>query len=857
MMLNIHLIRRQITASIHQSAVLVLCVALSMITLVSLGGFSRSVHVSSLRDARVLHAADIIVRSHAPFSPPLLGSVSALAAEGKIKIAHVYEFYSVVQTDRNSGRTNREGVPGSRATRPRQRGSLEHEESLLCGIKVVDPAYPFYGTLELASGQQFRSVLTRGSIVVEQSLLDRLHLSLGDRLRVGSAALTIRDVVLQEPDRPVNFFALGPRVFVSSADLPSLDLVGKASRVDYTLLVKIGNEKELDGIADQIRAVSVKDRERVETYRTADSGVKRFFDNFLFFLNLIGIFTLLLAGIGIQSSLTAFLKEQERTIAIMKAVGSRSRFITTHYFLVVAVLGLLGTVIGISASFLLERLLPSLFRGLIPANVELSISAGAVVDGLVIGFLVVILFTALPILRLKEVRPRAIFGKEEHHGARSRMTWIAGGASVIIFILTVLWRIREMQSGISFVLGIGILLLVSLLCTEGMLRILKTFRAKNLVLRQALRGLFRPGNATRPVIVTLTASLAVIFSLTLVEENLDATFVHSYPPDAPNLFFIDIQPVQKDAFIRELGIPATYYPIVRGTIVAVNNALIDRDAERQRRGDNLAREFNLTYREDLLEDERLAAGKSLFRSDWPEMQVSVLDTVLKMRPMKIGDTITFHIQGIPVEARISSVRTRTRTALQPFFYFVFPDRVLKDAPQTFFTAVRVDKTRIAPLQNRIVSRFPNVSIIDATEAVRVFSRLMERLSSIIRFFTLFSVTAGILIIISSVFATRYARIQEAVYFTILGARGRFVLSVFAVENLLIGLASGLNAFILSQAGSWIICRRALDMSYKPFPGINAAMIVTATCLVIAVALGASASIIRRRPAAFLREQLEE
>src|SRR5208337_4361010 len=130
--------------------------------------------------------------------------------------------------------------------------------------------------------------------------------------------------------------------------------------------------------------------------------------------------------------------------------------------------------------------------------------------------------------------------------------------------------------------------------------------------------------------------------------------------------------------------------------------------------DNLAREFNLTYREGLLEDERLVAGKSLFRSDWPEMQVSVLDTVLKMGTMKIGDTITFRVQGIPIEARISSVRTRTRTALQPFFYFVFPDRVFKDAPQTFFTAVRVDKTRIAPLQNRIVARFPNVSIIDAT-----------------------------------------------------------------------------------------------------------------------------------------------
>ena len=169
-------------------------------------------------------------------------------------------------------------------------------------------------------------------------------------------------MVLLEPDRPVNFFSLGPRVFIPGSDLASLDLVGKGSRVNYTILVKVMDQKDLDRIAVRLKAASLPDRERVETYRTADSGVKRFFDNFLFFLNLIGIFTLLLAGIGIQSSLTAFLKEQERTIAVMKAVGAGSPFIIRNYFALVSVLGLIGTLIGLGASFLLERLLPGLFQ---------------------------------------------------------------------------------------------------------------------------------------------------------------------------------------------------------------------------------------------------------------------------------------------------------------------------------------------------------------------------------------------------------------------------------------------------------------------------------------------------------------
>lgn len=860
-MLKIHLVRRQISASLHQSVLFVLCVVLSLVTLVTLSGFSRSVHSSFLKDARVLHAADIIIHSHSPLSPSLLNELSALEQRKSVKSARWYEFYSVVRTDRK---------PHARVSQDVRRGAFDkglaagrlktdtsgQEASLLANLKVVDPDYPFYGTVELASGRSFHDVLTPGSIVVEQSLLDRLHLRVGDLLKIGNATFSIRDVLLQEPDRPMNFFALGPRVFVPARDLASLDLVGKGSRVNYTMLAKVMNQPDLDTIAAQLRAASLKDRERVETYRTADSGVKRFFDNFLFFLNLIGIFTLLLSGIGIQSSLTAFLKEQERTIAIMKAVGARGRFIISTYFGIVAVLGLAGTSLALGASFLLEKVLPGLFRGLLPANMELTISWIAVAEGLVLGFVVVALFTILPLMRLNEVKPRTIFGKEDRPG-QGRFTWPFTSAIIIFFSAMVLWRLQEVKIGVSFVLGVGLLILVSFLCAEGVLRLLRKRQVKNLVLRQALKGLFRPRNATRAIIVTLTASLAVIFSITLVEKNLDATFVQSYPPDSPNLFFIDIQAGQRDAFAEELGIATTFYPVVRGTILAVNNKPLDREQEHQKRGDNLAREFSLTYREALLDDERIIAGKGLFRRDWAETQVSVLDTVLKMGDMKIGDLITFRIQGIPVEARISSIRARTRSSLQPFFYFVFPERVLQDAPQTLFTALRIERPRIALLQNRIVERFPNVTVIDVTETIVVLARIMARLSLIVNFFTLFSVIAGILIIISSIFATRYARIQEAVFFTILGARGRFVLTVFAVESLLTGLASALIALLLSQTTSWIICRYAFEVIYKPFVVISLVMALATTLIVIAVALGASVPILRKKPAAFLREQTEE
>jgi len=828
---RIPLVRRQLAGSLHQAAIFVLSVALALVTLVSLSGFSQSVHTSFLKDARALHGADIIVHAHSPLSQPLLQELSVLEHRQQVASARVHEFYSIVRT-------------------------AQGDASLLSSLKVVDPGYPFYGAVQLASGRSLNDALSPGTVVVEQALLDRLHLKIGNRVRIGKAAFTVSDVVEQEPDRPVNFFSLGPRVFIPGSALASLELVGKGSRVTYTILVKVMDPKNIDRIAGQLKAASLQDRERVETFRTADSGVKRFFDNFLFFLNLIGIFTLLLAGIGIQSSLTAFLKEQERTIAIMKAVGAGSPFIIRNYFALATVLGLIGTLIGIGASFLLEGFLPTLFQGLLPATIALTVSGAAVVEGVVLGCLVVVLFTIIPLLRLKEVRPRTMFGKAEQEG-RNGYTLILAGAIALFFSLMVLWRLQEMRTGGYFVLGVAALIAIALACTETILRSLRMLRPGNLVVRMALKGLFRPGNATRAIMVTLCASLAVIFSITLVEENLNATFVSSYPPDSPNVFFIDIQPAQKDPFARELGMPAIFYPLVRGIVLSINEVKIDREQEHQKRGDNLGREFNLTYRDTLLDDERIKTGDSLYRKDWQGPQVSVLDTVLKMQDMKIGDRITFRIQGIPIEARIASIRTRTKASLQPFFYFVFPSGILQDAPQTLFTALRIEKDRIAPLQNRIVATFPNVSVIDVTETIAAFSKIMARLSSIINFFTLFSVATGMLIIVSSMFATRYARIQESVFYTILGARARFMMAIFTMEGLIIGLASAVSALAISQAIGWIVCTYALDLAFQPFMSTSLIMALATMALVVIVGLVAAIPILRHKPAAFLREQAEE
>jgi putative ABC transport system permease protein len=837
-MLHFRFIVRQIKNSRKQALIFILCVALSLLTLVSLGGFSSSVRRSMLKDARQLHAADIIIHSHYPFSEKLVETIDRFELIGLADNVLVHEFYSMA--------TN--GV---------------RQLSILSQLKVVEPGYPFYGTVELKSGRDFSHVLSPGAIIVEQGVLNRLQARVGETLQIGATELLIVDVMTAEPDRPVSFFSFGPRIFINGVDLEKLDLIKKGSRIHFNYLLKVADPAQVDRLAQELASVVIAGQENVRTFRTAESGVKRFFENFLFFLSLIGIFTLLLAGIGIQTALYALLRDSNYTIAIMKTVGASSRFITVHFTIMIMLLGTVGTFLGLAASSLLQLSFPALFSGILPASITLTIAWDAVFEGLVLGTFVVGLFSYLPLQQVRKMRPAFIFRKETGQTSGGWSHYAAIGLIIFFFAGLVVWQLEDVRTGIYFVLGLFILIGLIAAVTQLLLLVMRKKAVQSLALRQAFRGLFRSGNATRAIVITLSGSLAVIFSISFIEQNLRATFIQSYPPDLPNVYFLDIQTSQQDDFVKILGISPQMYPIVRARLASINTRPINRKQERERRRDNLAREFNLTYRDFLLDDERIIAGSSLYQGQAEqsrqrgEVAVSVLDTVAEIGDINIGDLLVFKVQGIPLQARVTSMRTRTSSKVRPFFYFVFPEQSLKEAPQTIFSAIRMDSLQLAAVQNRLAEELPNISVIDITTTIEVLARIMHKLSTIIRFFTSFSIIAGVLIIISSVFATRLSRIREAVYFKILGAKGSFVLQVFTYENLIVALISGLLAGLIGHVGSWIVCSRVFEVDYTFLAGRTVLMISATLLLVITAGLGASIAVLQQKPVTFLRDEGQE
>jgi putative ABC transport system permease protein len=401
-----------------------------------------------------------------------------------------------------------------------------------------------------------------------------------------------------------------------------------------------------------------------------------------------------------------------------------------------------------------------------------------------------------------------------HHPDRRASIMAAGG--IIIFVgIVVAWWSAESRFGIYYFIGIIFFLAIIALISQLIYSLLKRISPKSLAARLALKGLFRPMNATRAIITTLTAAFTLIFTIYLLETTLVSTYDNAVPPSASNLYFIDIQPSQVDALKQLLGPLNEFHPVIRARLTAINGQRINREQELRRLGDNLAREFNLTYRHYLLKDEYFVAGASLFDPEGDPHQVSVLQKVARIGNIQLGDQLSFNIQGLPLKAKVTSIRTRSKDSFEPYFYFVFPEAVLKDAPHTFFSAVHLPSNRLTAIQTQITAQFPNISVINFSDTLARFTAVLSKLGQVIRFVAFFCLIAGFLIIISAFMATRLTRINEIVYYKILGAAKGLILKIYTIESTLIATVSVLIAFILANITTAILSFFIFNLAYQP------------------------------------------
>jgi putative ABC transport system permease protein len=730
-------------------------------------------------------------------------------------------------------------------------------------LKGIEPPFPLVGAFSTSDGKPFDfKLLENQGAVLARVLLEELKVNIGEKVRIGEAEFEVRGTIDDEPGGSSGF-RIGARVFVEKNAFDEAGITRNSSRVRRRILYRTSDNptQMVTELREALKGTTVQ----VRSYREQQENLSEQFERTENYLALTGLLILVLGGIGVWNVARAFVEQKRKTVAVLKCLGASGNRIITVYLLQILTLGAIGSLFGIMLAQLGLWLAAWRFAEELPAKMSYAINAPTAVQGALLGILISLLFSALPLLQIRTIKPKLLL-RDENNTSISKLDWTrwsSGAVCLAALLGLAVWQAGSLKVGALFLGGLaatGLVLFVSATVLTAILKKMK--RLNSFSFRQAVNSLYRPGNQTRIILLAVGLGAFVVITVQAMQTNLVREFDLTRNRRLPSLIFVDVQKSQiKDlaALIeRRTGEKPEEVPTVRARIAYVNGEPIDYENReiRQQQG-QIGREFSITYREKLDDNETVASGDwwgSEAADNIPQVSVEqrMADT-LKVSP---GDSLTFDISGRKLTALVTSIRKidvrNTRTA----FVFVFRPGPLEAAPQSFAATMlnHIPQTDRQRLQREVLDSFPNVQIFDVADIIEAVNRLVNNFVIAISFVGSFVLLSGVLILIGSVALTKSQRIYENAVLKTLGANRRSLATILITEYGLLGLLAGIIATGFAVVLSFIVATYLMDIDWQFDILLAIGGLVITTLLVTVVGVAASFDVLFRKPLATLRSQ---
>jgi putative ABC transport system permease protein len=732
-------------------------------------------------------------------------------------------------------------------------------------LRAVQPEFPFYGRMVLQEGTYSHDILKNKGALVRPELLAALGVSVGDRLRIGTQDFEIRGVVTSEPGRRLGAFTLGPRVFIDHAEIASTGLLGFGSRSNREILLRVPPE-QVQPMLPRLRQAFVNDFVRVRSYRASEDDLGEDLTRTENYLSLVGLVVLILGGIGVSSVTRVFVQQKIRSIAILKCIGGTSRQILSVYMAQVILLGLAGSALGVGLAAGAVAAVPLFVGSAVEMlQVDYGLTGSAVAQGVAVGLLVSLLFSLVPLLEVRLVKPSLLLRQDVPPAAGiDWVKWTAIGLVAAALVAVAAWQAGSLRVGLVLSGGFVITAFVLQLAGAALVRVVQPLRhARSFALRQAVLHVARPGNQTRVILLAVGLGTFFILGVRALQENLLRDFAVQVGEDAPDMFLIDIQPDQREAvqgFLEaQAGAAApALIPVLRARVVGVEGREITLESYEEVRGrGSLSREYTVTYRPHVEANEQVLAGRWWGSGPASEPLVSIEERLRDRFRIQIGDRMRFDVLGRIVTARVASVR---RVDWRDFraggFMLVFSPGTFEGAPHTYISALKGPRAPDArgAMQGALVSSFPNVSVIDLREVLDTIRAVINNVTIGVTVVGALVLLSGALILIGAVSMTKFRRVYEAAILKTLGASSRLIATMLLLEYGVLGAIAGTVGSLGGAALSWAVATYALELPWTFTPVLIAIGIVATTVFVAAIGVLASADVLRHKPLATLRAE---
>ncbi|HWV97802.1 MAG TPA: FtsX-like permease family protein [Xanthobacteraceae bacterium] len=741
----------------------------------------------------------------------------------------------------------------------------------LTELKAVDAGYPMLGSLTLEPPLPVADLFAphEGAFgaAVDPVLLARLGLKIGDRVTIGEATFDIRSALTSEPDKLAGGIGFAPRVLVSEEALRATHLLQPGSLVRWIYRVRLPDSAADDAAAKALieatRAARPNAGWEIRSQSNASPQLERTIKRFTQFLTLVGLAALLVGGVGVANAVKSHIDRRRDVVAALKALGAPASRIFAIYLTQVMMLAAIGALIGLVAGAALPFVIAGLFGRLLPLPLEPALHGGELAMAFVYGLLTALAFGLWPLARIHDVPVAALFrdtiGEERR---RPRLLYLLGMAAVIALLVAVVIALAydKRIAAIFVAASIAVFALLRALAAGLMAIARRLPRPRGTMLRLALGNIHRPGALTPSVVLSLGLGLAVLVTITQIDGNLRRQFMAALPDHAPAFYFIDIPSTEAtrfDAFLRQQAPDATVedVPMLRGRITAARGVKAEdlkptHDAEWVLQSDR-----GLTYTSEVPRGSKVVEGEWWAPDYSGPPLVSFEKKLADGLGLWIGDQVVVNVLGRNITATISNMRSVDWQSLGINFVLVFSPNPFRGAPHTHIATLTPPNSSPeddARIVKAVAQAFPMVTSVRVREALQTIGTVVTNLALAIRGASAITLLAAILVLGGALAAGHRHRVYDAVILKTLGATRARLLGAYALEYLMIGLATAVFGVLAGSVAAWLIVTRLMTLSFVWQAGNAAAVVAAALAVTVGLGLVGTLSALNRKPASVLR-----
>lgn len=801
-----------------------------MIGFLCLDTFKTSLDRSFQENAKSFLSADVSISARKMFSPEEREDFQNLVGSG-IPQSRVWELFSMVASA---------------------------DSSRLVQLKAVDNNYPFYGSLKLGSGQ----VVTQGGaqtlndkkiVWISPELLGQLNLKIGQKMKIGDEPYQIADTVEEDSSQGFRMSTIAAKVYIGIEQLKQSKLVALGTTMGETDLFKLPPQTDSAQLVQNLRSEISDPAIQIENYTSAAEDSGRALKYLSDYLGLVSLVALFLAGLGSAYLFRSFIYSRFYDIAILNSLGLSKKKAQKIYLLHLALLGFGASLLSLLGAALSLPILTGALKALTPVAVPVSMSLKTAFLSLVMGIAGSLLI-GNPFLKPTERLQTSNLLTEgaEITATGKWLDFLLFLPSLFLYWILSVWQAQSLKIGSQFVaIFLGSLLALWILgwiC----LKLIRYIQVQQpWTLRQALLSLSRRQLSSLAVLVSLGLGTVLMNLLPQLKVGLKEDLAAPQNLKLPSLFLFDIQDEQLEPlkqFLAEKNLTlAQVSPMIRARIVKINEQEFEREDEegqfKTREEENKARlrnrTVNLTYRDHLSSSESLKEGRDFSGKFNPEnkkpAELSVEYRFADQMSLKLKDHITFEIQGVEIEGEIVNLRSVRWNSFQPNFFIQMQSGVLDEAPKTILGSISAPPAQVPEIQNSLVKRFSNVSMIDVARVIEKVMEVSNKMAWSLELMAGLSLLAGFVVLFSIANYEVRRRSWDLNLLKIFGASHQSLFQYLVFEFGLLGFLASFFGALISLAVSWILSWLLFEGTYK--------FDLTWPCLIIFIVTGLSVAIL--------------